>query len=225
MVWPGEPWPAGPPAPWPLPEVDLDPLPSPRYRYRLLGRRRTRHLWAKLALGTTLPLVVVVAALGATRPWSPRAQRHVVRTAPVPTAHTTATVIGYEAEDSSETTLGPHTRVRDVPGASGGKVVTDVGHGTPAGDVTFREVAAAVAGRYTVTVYYLLADTVAHRLALWVDGRGPTILSFPPPVGGAIGALRVTVPLAAGTNTVRFSNATAKYGPDLDRITVAPQQP
>ncbi len=129
----------------------------------------------------------------------------------------------YEAEDAQHNTLGPTTELRAVAGASGGMVVTKIGHGTPTGDVRFDGVTAATAGQYTLTVSYILGDTIAHRLALWVNGKGPTILSFKP-TGAAgsdtLGTYQTTITLNDGDNTIRFSNATTAYGPDLDCITV-----
>ena len=141
---------------------------------------------------------------------------------PAPSGSANADPNKYEAEDALQNTLGPTTKLRNVAGASGGIVVTSVGHGTPAGDVRFDAVNADAAGQYTLTISYLLADTVAHRLALWVNGKGPTILSFKPLGGDTIGTYKATVTLAAGANVIRFSNATTAYGPDLDCITVAP---
>ncbi|HKT02147.1 MAG TPA: hypothetical protein VJT31_21675 [Rugosimonospora sp.] len=167
------------------------------------------------------------AAVPSDGPSGGRAYGSPVPSPAAPSNAATGTVGVYLAADTTHTALGPSTELRDVAGVPGGKVVTKVGHGTPAGDVTFNAVAARNAGTYNVVIYYMLADTVAHRLALWVNGNGPTILSFPPLGAGAtntMGTYRVTVTLKAGSNTIRFSNATMKYGPDLNRITVAPRQ-
>ncbi|HKT01592.1 MAG TPA: hypothetical protein VJT31_18875 [Rugosimonospora sp.] len=227
------------------PPADLEPLPPARPRRNYHGRRRQENPWASYGLIVAVPLVLVLLIVGfsALPPYTPsgRAQQQPAnaatntggnQTGPSATANGggttggTGTVAVYEAEDTANNTLGPTTKLRAVPGASGGTVVSNVGMGTPNGDVKFNAVTAATAGKYTVTIYYLLADKVAHRLALWVNGVGPTILSFPP-LGVAntnkIGTFKATVTLKAGTNTIRFSNATKKYGPDLDRITVAVQ--
>jgi hypothetical protein len=224
-------WQADPGEPLP----DIAPLPPPSRRYRRSGRRRSRQLLLKVGV-VALPLAAVLAIAGMGGRWShgsggPQRRQAQPSAAPAGGGGGTGSAGGaggvevYEAEDPAGTKWGPTTKVRAVPGASGGKVVTSVGHGTPAGDVTFGAVTANAAGRFTLTIYYLLADTVAHRLALWVNGKGPTILSFPPLGAGAanrIGTLRTTVTLTAGINAVKFSNATAKYGPDLDRISVQP---
>jgi hypothetical protein len=225
-------WQEGMPEPLP----DIGSLPPPSRRYRRSRRRRSRQLWVKLAV-VALPLATVLAVAGIGGRWShgwggQQRQQAQASASASGTGGVGGSADGtggsevYEAEDATGTKLGTTARVRAAPGASGGKVVTAIGHGTPAGDVTFEAVTADAAGRFTVTIYYLLADTVAHRLALWVNGKGPTILSFPPLGAGAasrIGSLRTTVTLTVGVNTIRFSNATAKYGPDLDRISVQPQ--
>lgn len=223
---------------------DLEPLPPPRRRHGLLRRRR-RSPWMRYGWGLAVPLAVVLVLAGlALRPsqMDKGRQGHQVITAGggggAATVDGTAgpslsvsaggapAVSVYEAEDTTHNTLGPGTEVREVPGTSGGKVASHIGRGTPAGDLTFNDVAAHAAGAYALTIYYLLADAVARRLALWVNGKGPTILNFPP-LGGQpiarVGVLHVTVTLKAGTNAIRFSNATAKYGPDLDRVTVTLQ--
>jgi hypothetical protein len=227
-----------PPPPEPLPEIE--PLPPPRPRGHYHGKRRRENPWVSYGLIIAVPLFLVLLIVGfsALPPYTPnsRAQSQPdaasagtasaggTSAAPAGSPAALAPLRVYEAEDGTHNTLGPTTKLRAVAGASGGQVVTRVGHGTPAGDVKFNAVTADASGRYTVTIYYLLADTEAHRLALWVDGRGPTILSFPPlRAADRIGTLRTTVTLASGTNTIRFSNATTAYGPDLDRITVAPQ--
>jgi hypothetical protein len=199
---------------------------------------------ALTALIVAVPLVLVLLIVGfsALPPYTPngRAQSGPIATTssgPGATAKASAgastanppaaatTVSSYEAEDATHNTLGPTTKLRALANASGGKVVTSLGHGTPAGDVKFNGVTADAAGRYTLTVYYTNAAATALRLALWVNGRGPTILSFPSSGGGdQIATVKATITLVAGTNTVRFSNATKNPTPDLDRITVAAQQ-
>jgi hypothetical protein len=108
--------------------------------------------------------------------------------------------------------------VRAVPGASGGRVVGSTGYGSPAGDVTFHGVAVDAAGTYAVTIFYVSPDAATHRLALSVNGRVAPVLNFP--AVRAVGSVRTVVTLAAGGNTLRFSNAGRAHGPDLDRITV-----
>jgi hypothetical protein len=226
----------------PLP--DIEPLPPARPRGGYRGKRRQEHPWASYGLIVAVPLVLVLLIVGfsALPPYTPNSRAQQQPNAAGSTAAgatggqasqaaqagsspaAAAAVSVYEAEDNTDNTLGPTTKLRAVTAASGGEVVTKIGAGTPAGDIKFNAVSATTAGKYTMTVYYLLGDTVAHRLALWVNGRGPTILSFPPSGGvDRIKTFRATVALTAGTNNVRFSNATQAFGPDLDRITVQPQ--
>ncbi|MEN3306519.1 MAG: hypothetical protein V7603_2721 [Micromonosporaceae bacterium] len=188
---------------------------------------------------TAIPLILVLLVVGFSalppyRPSQAQAQPEPVGTTPAATgsprasaapsvpAAGAAPVAFYEAEDKAHNTLGATTRLRTVAGASGGLVVTRVGHGTSAGDLTFGAVTAPAAGRYTLTVYYLLAGGRARRLALSVDGHASGMLTFQPlRSADRIGTVRATVALAAGTNTIRFSDAAGKaYGPDLDRIAV-----
>jgi hypothetical protein len=219
---------------------EIEPLPPARPRGHYRGKRRQENPWASYGLIVAVPLVLVLLIVGfsALPPYTPnsRAQSQpngagttAAGTGPAspaqadpPAAATPVSV--YEAESAGQNTLGPTTKKRAVTAASGGEVISSIGHGTPAGDVKFNAVTATTAGKYTLTIYYLLGDTVAHRLALWVNGRGPTVLSFPPSGGvDRIKTFRATVTLTAGTNNIRFSNATQAFGPDLDRITVQPQ--
>jgi hypothetical protein len=205
------------------------------------GRHKRDNPWPFYLLVAGLPMLLVLAVVGfsALPPYTP-SQAQAQPGAPVrasapppaspspsaspsPPASPPTKIADYEAEDKAHTTLGSATQIRTVPGASGGLVVTHVVRGAT-GDVTFRDVAAPAPGSYAVTVYYLLAGGAPQDLSLAVDGRAPTVLTFPP-VGGAnrIGSIRVVVPLAAGANTLQFSNAAKTAGPELDRITVAPQ--
>lgn len=200
-----------------------------RRSYR--GRRRWENPWISYALIVTVPLILVLFIVGisALPPYTPssraaaRPEPSSTPSSPAPTQSTATSVDTYEAEDTTQNTLGRTTAVRALVGASGGKVVTQVGHGTPGGDVKFNAVRAARDGTFTLTVSYVDDGTSARRLALWVNGHGPTVLSFPPSGTGQIGTVRTNVSLRAGTNNIRFSNATTSYGPDLDRIAVEPQ--
>ena len=196
-----------------------------RRSYR--GRRRWENPWVSYALIIAVPLILVLVIVGisAVPPYSP-SSRAAARPEPSSTASPPAparSAGGYEAEDATHNTLGRTTEVRALAGASGGEVVTRIGHGTPAGDVKFNAVHAAKAGTFTLTVSYVNSGTSARRLALWVNGHGPTVLSFPPVGTGQIGTLRTSISLRAGTSTIRFGNGTTSYGPDLDRITVEPR--
>jgi hypothetical protein len=200
-----------------------------RRSYR--GRRRWENPWVSYALIVTVPmmLVLLIVGISALPPYTPssraaaRPEPSSTASPPAPTTSANATAGEYEAEDATHNTLGRTIEVRALAGASGGEVVTRTGHGTPAGDVKFNAVRAAEAGTFTLTVSYVNDGTSARRLALWVNGHGPAVLSFPPVPAGKIGTLRTSIGLRAGTNTIRFSNATASYGPDLDRITVEPR--
>jgi hypothetical protein len=212
--------------------------PPPRGRYN--GKRRRENPWASYGLIVAVPLVLVLLIVGfsALPPYTPskaQSQPNATVTAgpsspssgsagkPKGSGAGDASTVSYEAENPIDNQLGPTTKIRTVPDASGGQVVTSVGHGTPAGDVRFKNVTAPKAGKYTVTVYYATTDAKSHRIALFVNTGGPKIFTFPGlPDPNKVGSYKMTVTLTAGTNTLRYSNATKAYGPDLDRITVQP---
>src|SRR5262245_8046277 len=164
----------------PFPEIPPLP-PAKRGPYR--GKRRHDNPWLSYGLIVAVPLALVLLIVGfsALPPYTPnsRAQSQpdpVPSTggaasqgasAPAPAADAAAVSV-YEAEDATHNTLGPATKLRNLASASGGRVVTSIGHGTPAGDVRFNGVTADAAGKYTLTVYYTNGATGALRLALWV---------------------------------------------------------
>ncbi|HKT06165.1 MAG TPA: hypothetical protein VJT31_42210 [Rugosimonospora sp.] len=197
-------------------------------------------LFYLLVAAVPMVLVLVVVGFSALPPYTPSQARAQPYAATQPTGTTppygralvppaglprrpagAVPVVSYEAEDAQNNTLGTATRVRRVAGASGGLVVTQTGHGSPAGDVTFRSVVVPTTGRYVVTVYYYITDGATHRLTMSVnDGTGKVVTFLAARTATTMGYQRVTVRLVAGANALRFGNAGTAYGPNLDRITV-----
>jgi hypothetical protein len=133
-------------------------------------------------------------------------------TTPPPTPSTS-----YEAEASGNTLAGL-AEARTSAGASGGSLVGYVGDGT-ANTLTFNNVAGGTAGTHTITVYYASGDDRSTEIS--VNGGSAATVSTPSTGGfDAIGSVSVTVNLAAGANTIKFSNASG-WAPDFDRIVVS----
>jgi hypothetical protein len=125
----------------------------------------------------------------------------------------------YEAESSSNTLVGGAVR-QDCFSCFGGREVGSVGNN--AGELRFNEVtAAAGAGSYRLTIYYVNGDPVVRTAYLSVNGAPGKSLSFPSTGGwSTVGSLQTNVNLSAGnSNTLRFYNPNS-WAPDFDRIGV-----
>jgi Cellulose binding domain/Carbohydrate binding module (family 35)/PQQ-like domain len=125
----------------------------------------------------------------------------------------------YEAESSANTLAGGAV-VAACSGCSGGSKVGYVGDG---GTLQFNGVQATSAGTYTLTIYYIDGDT-GRTAQMSVNGGAATTLTFHGTNDSnwnVVQSLTVPVQLNAGSNTIKFSNASAP-APDFDRITLTP---
>ena len=126
----------------------------------------------------------------------------------------------YEAEASSNTVSGP-ANVIACSACSGGQRVGHLGkQSTGVGTLTFNGVSVSGgAGAYQVVVAF--TNGSASRTAqISVNGGAPQTVTFGTTGSfSAPGSQTVTLTLAAGTNTISFTNATAA-APDIDAITV-----
>ncbi|MFF0079577.1 carbohydrate-binding protein [Streptomyces canus] len=140
----------------------------------------------------------------------------------------TTGVTKYEAE--SATLAGQATAQSDT-WASGGKNVGYVGNGG-GNTLTFGNVNASAAGRYTVVIHYAQNDrggsgnyntNVESRTAqLSVNGGTASTLTFRNTYSwNDYWTLPTTVTLNSGTNTLKFSNSSS-WAPDIDYVEVAP---
>jgi hypothetical protein len=85
---------------------------------------------------------------------------------------------------------------------------------------------AATAGTAKLTIRYANGTTASRPMTLMVNGAAAGTLDFPPTGSwDTWAAATVTVPLAAGANTVRATATTATGGPNLDCLDVEPQAP
>ncbi|MFG3289185.1 carbohydrate-binding protein [Streptomyces sp. NPDC048179] len=140
----------------------------------------------------------------------------------------TTGVTKYEAESA---TLAGQAKAQSDTWASGGKNVGYVGNAT-GNTLTFGSVSAASAGQYTVVIHYSDNDrsgtgnyntNVESRTAqLSVNGGTSSTLTFRNTYSwNDYWTLPTTVTLAAGTNSLKFSNPSS-WAPDIDYIEVAP---
>ncbi|MFJ9561080.1 carbohydrate-binding protein [Streptomyces fuscichromogenes] len=140
----------------------------------------------------------------------------------------TTGVTTYEAESA---TLAGAAKAQSDTWASGGKNVGYVGNSS-SNTLTFANVSASAAGRYTVVIHYAQNDragsssyntNVESRTAqLSVNGGTATTLTFRNTYSwNDYWTLPTTVTLAAGTNSLKFSNSSS-WAPDIDYVEVAP---
>jgi hypothetical protein len=131
------------------------------------------------------------------------------------TAPPAATV--YPAASSANTLAGGAV-VQSCSTCYGGEKVGYVGEG---GTLTFNNVTVATAGTYPVTIIYCDGSATGRQATVSVDGAAAQTLSFTP-TGSftTVGAMIVSLPLAAGGNTIEFANPAA-YAPDFNEIIVS----
>jgi hypothetical protein len=139
---------------------------------------------------------------------------------PAPPAPTTAPstppIASYEAENANR---GAHTEIREVAGASGGRVVEFTTGSPNQATVEHPDVSAGAAGTYRLTIHYLTHTT--RSVTVSVNGGPDTAVSLPAP-GDAetVGAVTLSVHLGAGANTVLIRNGGGP-GLRLDRVSIA----
>ncbi|GGN63241.1 hypothetical protein GCM10010112_22330 [Actinoplanes lobatus] len=145
-------------------------------------------------------------------------------------AATSGTVNAYESESAANTLSGTAAVVSDSA-ASGGRYVGWLGAGA-ANTLRFNGVTVPSAGRYRLVVSYANAEVVGDhaynnnivdRYAdISVNGGAAKKVVFRNTLAWNTYRTRVVdVDLAAGANTITFSNASTGYAPNIDRIQIA----
>ncbi len=132
-------------------------------------------------------------------------------------AHAASSTVSYEAE-SSASTLAGGAKVATCSACSGSKKVGYIGL---SGTLQLNNVQATSAGTATVTIYYVDGDT-GRSAQISVNGGAATTIAFHGTNNANwnfVQSLTISVALNTGSNTIKFSNATAAT-PDIDRITV-----
>jgi spore germination protein len=124
----------------------------------------------------------------------------------------------YEAEASSSVLAGGAQAV-SCSACSGG---ARIGYLGGSGTLTMKGITVPTAGNYTITVAYTNGDASSLSLKLSVNGgtavtfTGAPTANWDTPANGT-----VTLALAAGSNSILFSNkSTTGDVPDIDKITV-----
>ncbi len=130
--------------------------------------------------------------------------------------------IAIEAEDPRNE-LGGSAWIDQYPGASGGRIVRNIGlwNGSShhAGWLRFTGVDPGTAGTYLLTFYAVHLDAQPDRTVEVSISDGPAITVPVTASDACCTAVRVRVALRATGNTITFSNPD-DHGPSIDRITV-----
>lgn len=135
---------------------------------------------------------------------------------PTPTPTGGGTVY-FEAEAANNTLSGAAVIVNEAS-CSGGKKVGYLGNGAN-NYVTFNGINVTSGGNYTLTIYYLSAETRTFYTSVNA-GAGPTVACNSSGGWSTVASITATVSLNSGNNTIKFYNNGA-YCPDLDRIGVS----
>jgi hypothetical protein len=141
---------------------------------------------------------------------------------PVSASPTVLRPVTYEAEAPGND-LGGSANTRTYDGASGGRVVSNLGDwGSNAGPgtLTVRDVTAPENAVYRLTFYFVHPDDARQRtVVITVAGVG----SFSVTVQGnatCCNAQRVTVTLHKGANAITFGNPDG-HAPSIDKIVIS----
>jgi spore germination protein YaaH len=126
--------------------------------------------------------------------------------------------ITYQAEATSNTLAGS-ARVISCSACSGGARVGYLG-GT--GTLTMNNISVAAAGKYLIAIAYTNGDATNLQALISVNG-GPNVTFTGGPTANwdTPASATITLTLAAGNNTIEFSNPqTSNDIPDIDKVTV-----
>jgi alpha-L-fucosidase len=122
--------------------------------------------------------------------------------------------VTVEAEASGNTLSGA-AAVASCPACSGGAKVRFIGNNSSNYEIV--NLTAGTAGNHELTITYEVNGTRSFDLS--VNGGSATTVSCTGTDFNSPATTTVTVPLNAGSNTIKFLNTSA-YAPDLDAVTI-----
>ncbi len=174
---------------------------------------------ALVATGVAVTVLAVVVASGGPLRWRAGAG---APTSPSPSPSPSPfTPLTYEAE-SGQNTLTGSAMVIDYPGASGGRLVQDIGAwGSAKGDgaLRFNNVVVPATGTYVLTFFFANLNNEPTRTVV-ITASGPD--SIPLTVAGTAtccGSQLVRITLVKGQNSITFSNP-GGHAPAIDKIMI-----
>ncbi|WP_203920438.1 hypothetical protein [Rugosimonospora africana] len=130
--------------------------------------------------------------------------------------------VSYEAEAPSNILTGAAS-VTTYPGASGGRIVENVGTWGPGakrrGTLTFPDVAAPTDGTYTLTLYYVDTDGTSTSTAAIAVAGGETVTVTLESASTCCATKAVKIALSKGNNRITFSNPDGQ-APSIDKVII-----
>ncbi len=122
----------------------------------------------------------------------------------------------YEAESPSNTLSGGAAVITCAECSDGARV----GYVGSGGVLTFNNIVETTAGTYPVVIAYTQGQASTLTADISVNGAPATAIQFPKTASFNVPAnVTMSLPLAAGSNTIGFSNPT-KNAPDIDDLTL-----
>jgi hypothetical protein len=128
--------------------------------------------------------------------------------------------VTYEAEAATNTLTGS-ARVADYTGASGGKIVRNIGNWSgpgPSGTLRFA-VTVPAAGRYSLTFFHVYLNDDPTRTAVIRVGRAEPVTVTVTGGSTCCATKMIVVDLIKGANTITFANPDG-HAPSIDKIVI-----
>jgi len=165
-------------------------------------------------------LVPATGALPAAKPTTTPAPRPPGSTTTTTKTTAAAFAVTLEAEGPG-TVLSGSARTDTYDGASGGRIVRNIGQwDSNPGSVVF-SVTLPSAGSYVITMWYVHIDGERNRSAtITVSGAAPVTRSFTGSSTCCESASLAPISLTAGAHTVTIANPTG-HAPSIDKIAIA----
>lgn len=142
---------------------------------------------------------------------------------PTPTPRPSRTP-GEQSFEAETARLFGAAEVSNLNGASGGKLVSNIGtrqqrgNQASSGVIQFAGISVSRTTRYALTVFYVTGE--ARTAVMLINGGQSQTLDFPSSGGfDRVRSVTFTIELTTGANIITFGNPTA-FAPRMDRITV-----
>ncbi len=130
--------------------------------------------------------------------------------------------VTYEAEAAGNYLDGT-AQVADYPGASGGRIVRNIGNWRgvrKVGSLRFAGVTAPATGTYVLTFFSVHLDGEPTRTAVITVSGSPSVTVSVSGSATCCAATRLRITLQRGANTITFTNPTG-HAPSIDKIVIS----